>query len=319
MCTGEILVDVIPVRAGAYRDGSLLELHFGGAPANVAVGVARLGGRSGFIGAVGSDPLGDLLLGFLEEEAVYTGWVRRKNARTSLAFVMLREDGERSFFFYRAPWTVTADSLLSHDDVDWDAVERAKVLHFSGVALSQAPLSDTVREMVRYASKHGVAVSYDPNFRLDLWQGSLELARSRLTEVMEHVSLLTLGLDELTPVFGHADYLEAARSLLADYPSLDFVAIRLGQRGAFVASRGEGEALVEAFKVRAVDTTGAGDAWTAAFIQFKLIEDRGLEEAVTLANAVAGLKCTRKGAVTGIPRRSELKEFLASRGVDAEL
>jgi len=131
---------VIPVEPGPYSDGKLLEVHFGGAPANVVVAIARLGHRVGFIGAVGSDPFGEMLKAFLVNEGVDVRGVVVKKARTSLAFVLLREGGERDFFFYRLPWVETADTMLRPEDVDLNLVVEAHVLHVSGVATAFPPL-----------------------------------------------------------------------------------------------------------------------------------------------------------------------------------
>lgn len=315
-CIGELLVDMIPRSIGPYREGTCFEAHFGGAPANVAVGVAKLGVRSAFIGAVGKDPFGDMLLEFLKREGVYDGWVARKNARTSLAFVIAEPGGERSFFFYRPPWAMTADAMLEEGDVDWQALGRVRVVHVSGVALSQPPLRDTVLRVMKHARERGAHVSFDPNYRPDIWLGDLARARMMFREALAFTNTVMLGQDEMRPLLGKEDCEALAEELLSESSSLEYVAMRLGAQGAYVKSRKGEEELVEAFRVDVVDTTGAGDAWAAGFIVFKLVEGRELGEAVLLANAVAGLKCTRRGAVAGIPRRDELRRFLRARGLN---
>ena len=319
VCAGEILVDMIPREVGPYREGTILEVHFGGAPANVAIGVTRLGHRSAFVGSVGRDPFGDMLVEYLANEDVYTGWLVRKDARTSLAFVVAKPQGERDFFFYRPPWVATADAMLEERDVDWEAVRRVKVVHISGVALSQPPLRDTVLKLMEVAKDAGAHVSLDPNFRSDIWLGDLERARLEFRGALERSTVVMLGYDEMEPLLGTSDYREAAEKLFSVAPYLKYAAIRLGSRGAYVAAEGGEQVLVEAFKVPVVDTTGAGDAWAAGFIVFALLESRGLREAVLLSNAVAAVKCTRRGATTGMPKRSELRAFLEERGVSAEL
>ncbi|MEM1690255.1 MAG: sugar kinase [Thermofilaceae archaeon] len=319
VCAGEILVDLIPTEVGTYREGLTLEVHFGGAPANVAVGLSKLGVPTAFIGAVGDDAFGEMLIRYLSEEGVFTGWLSVKKARTSLAFVIARPEGEREFFFYRAPWVRTADCLLEDRDIDWEAVKAAKVLHVSGVALSQPPLSETVLRLMEVLKRQGAHVSLDPNFRSDIWLGEIDRAKREFLRAAEYATLITLGFDELLPLLGTEDYRRATSFILEQKPDLEHVAVRLGSRGAYVVSREGEEALVEAFKVHVVDTTGAGDAWTAGFITFRLIEGRDLREAVLLANAVAAMKCTRRGATTAMPRRFELKEFLNARGTGVEV
>jgi sugar/nucleoside kinase (ribokinase family) len=304
---GEILVDIIPVEPGSYVDGKLFEIHFGGAPANVAIGIARLGHRAGFIGAVGNDPFGEMLRSFLEMEGVDTKGVVVKKARTTLAFVILQKGGERDFFFYRLPWTETADTMLKPEDIDLSLVSKAKVLHISGVATAFPPLSEAVYIAMRHAFDNRLHVSFDPNYRGDIW-GSGRRALEAMDRFLKVTTLLTMGLDEVVNMFGSEDYRAVAENVMEMYRNIQYVAIRLGKRGAYVKSR-EKEVYVPAFEINAVDTTGAGDAWTAAFIVFYFLEKKDLETAVRLSNAFAALKCLRRGAVTGIPRRRELEEF----------
>lgn len=309
-CVGEILVDIIPIEIGEYRDGSLFEIHFGGAPANVAIGISRLGHRSAFVGAVGEDPFGRMLERFLAENGVDTRWVIRKKARTSLAFVVLCEGGERDFFFYREPWVKTADTLLDVDDIDIDSIAaNTKVLHVSGVATAYPPLSEAVYEVMRKAFSRGVFVSIDPNYRSDIW-GSGERALEAMDRYLKVSNMITMGGDELGNMFRSEDYRAVARALFRDYPQLEVVAIRLGSQGAFVAKRGGEEVYTPAFRVTPVDTTGAGDAWTAAFIVSHILEGKDLRFSTLFSNAVAALKCTRRGAVSAFPRRDEAEDFL---------
>jgi len=308
VCMGEILVDVIPLEVGVYRDGMALEVHFGGAPANVAIGIARLGHKSAFIGAVGEDPFGYMLKQFLEIEGVDTRWLVVKKARTSLAFVILREGGERDFFFYREPWTKTADTMLSPSDLDIDSVTKAKILHISGVATVYPPLSEAVYIAMEKAFEKGLHVSIDPNYRQDIW-GSSENALKTIDRYFKISTMITMGFDELENMFMSRDYKWVSEKLMEKYKNLEIVAIRLGSQGAYVKTR-KGETLQPAIKIKPIDTTGAGDAWTAAFIVFYLLEEIELSRAVMYSNIIAGLKCLRRGAVTAIPRRKEFEEQL---------
>ena len=308
VCMGEILVDVIPLEVGVYRDGMALEVHFGGAPANVAIGIARLGHKSAFIGAVGEDPFGYMLKQFLEIEGVDTRWLVVKKARTSLAFVILREGGERDFFFYREPWTKTADTMLSPSDLDIDSVTKAKILHISGVATVYPPLSEAVYIAMEKAFEKGLHVSIDPNYRQDIW-GSSENALKTMDKYFKISTMITMGFDELENMFMSRDYRWVSEKLMEKYKNLEIVAIRLGSQGAYVKTR-KGETLQPAIKIKPIDTTGAGDAWTAAFIVFYLLEEIELSRAVMYSNIIAGLKCLRRGAVTAIPRRKEFEEQL---------
>lgn len=305
---GELLVDVTILKPGPLNEGSLLEVHFGGAPANVAVGISRLGHKSGMVACVGNDIFGEFLVKTLEENGVDTGFVKRKNARTTLAFVVLYEKGERDFFFYRLPWASTADTMLELSDISLDEISKARVVHFSGFATSHGQTADTVMHMMKELNRAGVAISYDPTFRKDIWM-SLDKALEMHNECVKYTSFLSMGIDELKGLYGNVEPRSLAERLLSKHPNLEIVAIRLGSRGAYVKTRGE-EAEVPAYKINPVDTTGAGDAWTAGFIVFYLLENNELAEAVRYANAVAAIKCLARGAITALPHRKRVEEFI---------
>ncbi|MEM1842616.1 MAG: carbohydrate kinase [Desulfurococcaceae archaeon] len=308
-CMGEILVDIIPLEPGGYKDGAIFEVHFGGAPANVAVGIARLNHRSAFIGSIGDDPFGDMLKDFLVKNGVDTRWLVRKKARTSLAFVMLHENGERDFFFYREPWVKTADTMLKIDDIDLDDVLKTKVIHISGVATAYPSLNETIYEVMKEAYRSGVFVSIDPNYRADIW-GSGELALKTMNKYFRVSHMITMGKDELLNMFGIEDHKYLARMIFDQYPNIEIVALRLGALGAYVAKRNDEEIYVPAYKITPVDTTGAGDVWTATFIVMHILEGMKLEKSIKYANAAAAIKCTRRGAVTAFPRRDEIENFI---------
>lgn len=305
---GEILVDVIPVEVGVYRDGLRFEIHFGGAPANVAVGVSRLGHRAAFVGAVGDDPFGKMLRDFLEYEGVDVRWVVKKDMRTSLAFVILSEGGERDFFFYREPWVKTADTMLDVGDIDFERVLESRVVHVSGVATAYPPLSEAVYIVMKRAFDKGLVVSIDPNYRQDIW-GSGRRALEVMDRYIRVSTMVTMGLDEIENMYGSRDYRYVAKRVMERYPNIEIVAIRLGSMGSYVATRSE-EAYMPAYRIEPIDTTGAGDAWTATFIVYHILEGRDLTTAMRYANAAGALKCLKRGAVTAFPKRDELEEFI---------
>jgi Sugar kinases, ribokinase family len=304
---GEILVDMIFVeRVG---EGARIEVHFGGAPANLAVGVSRLAHRAGFIGAVGNDPFGEFLVKTLQVNGVDTDLVRVKKARTTLAIVIVDERGERKFFFYRKPWAETADTMLTPSDIALEKLKGSKVVHFSGFSTSYAPTSETVFSIAEYASSEGITVSYDPTYREDIWL-SVEDALRAYERSLSYANVVSLSMDEAEAIYGTSDYRRVAEKILAKHPNVSTVAVRLGGRGAYVRTREGREAFKEAFRVKVVDTTGAGDAWTAAFLVSHVLEGMDLEDSVTFANAVAAIVCTRYGAIAALPSRDEVEQFL---------
>lgn len=309
---GEILVDLIPRRPGPPRESSAYETHFGGAPANTALAASKLGHKSGFIGAVGNDPLGEFLTATLERWRVDTSMVAVKQARTTLAFVLASPGGGRSYFFYREPWARTADTLLEPRDVDAARIASATVLHYTGFSLSHPPLSSAVEQTVEAAAAGDTVISYDPTYRPDIWP-SFQAALEAHAWSLAHAAIATLNLEEASTFHGEERPAALAEKLLDKHPQLLAVAVRMGPRGAYAAERGGAAAYQPAPDVKVVDTTGAGDTWNAAFLTAYVLEEKPLEEALRYANAAASLKCTRMGAASS-PTRGEVERFLESLG-----
>ena len=176
ICLGELLIDFVPTVTGVNLiEAPAFIKAAGGAPGNVAVGLARLGVRSAFMGKVGDDPFGHFLANTLAEVGVDVSPLRfSAEARTALAFVSLRADGEREFMFYRHP---SADMLFTPREVDVDAIQHAKLLHFGSISLIGEPSRSATLYAVDAARAAGCLVSYDPNLRLPLWPDA-EAART---------------------------------------------------------------------------------------------------------------------------------------------
>jgi sugar/nucleoside kinase (ribokinase family) len=307
---GEILVDMIPSKQGHYRTVSHFEKCFGGAPFNFAVGVSRLGGKPGAICAVGDDQFGDFLVETLRANGVDTSQVKIKKARTTLAFVIRSSGGERAFFFYRKPWTETADTMLSPEDIDPAYISRGKILHCSGVILSHNPARKAALKAIEVAKRANLMVSFDPNLRLDLWKSKKKLL-DVYDEVMQQADILLMSKDEATLLFKRTDLEEISRIIFGKY-SPKYVAIKLGSEGCCVFSA-RGEKIQDpAFKVRVKDTTGAGDAWASGFEE-GIVEGKDLKSCVKIANATAALSVSGIGAISSIPSRDRVSEFLMEK------
>ncbi|MEH6874466.1 MAG: PfkB family carbohydrate kinase, partial [Candidatus Competibacter sp.] len=168
ICLGELLIDFVPTVTGTgLTDAPAFIKAPGGAPGNVAVGLARLGVQSAFMGKVGDDAFGHFLANTLAEAGVEVSPLRfSTEARTALAFVSLRADGEREFMFYRHP---SADMLFNPREVDVDTINRAKLLHFGSISLIGEPSRSATLYAVDTARVAGCLISYDPNLRLPLW------------------------------------------------------------------------------------------------------------------------------------------------------
>jgi len=315
---GEILIDFVGTEPGSYVDVPAFQKCFGGAPMNTIVGVARLGRKSGAITAVGEDPFGKFLIRELEKNGVDTSQVKvKKGMRTTITFVANEpETGERTFIFYRKPWvTGTADSSLLIEDIDLDYISNASILHVSGFSLSQNPSRKAIFSVVKHARSSGVKVSFDPTLRLDVWN-SIRTIRRVYGKMLRMSDIATFSREEASFVFGTHDPEKVARK--AFRYGVEIVGIKMGSEGAFLQRRTGEKSMLPAFKVRAVDTTGAGDGWNAGLL-VGLIKGWDLQACLSVANAVGAFVVTKHGAITALPYKHELKKFLKAHGMDIDL
>lgn len=301
---GELVVDFTQV--GTSPAGrALFERNPGGAPANVLAHASRLGLSTQFIGKVGADAAGSFLRSTLEDAGVGTdGLLTDAAASTTLAFVEVSpSDGERSFSFMRAPG---ADTLLRADEVGLDLLHRCRILHVGSLSLTSEPARSTTLFAVEEAGEFGALISYDPNYRADVWP-SRGVASDEIAGLLAAADLVKINREEVELVCGTvgvsiASEREAAETLLARGPRL--VAITLGAQGAYLATRGA-QARVAAVPCEVVDTTGAGDAFWGAALAW-LVRERGVQTAADLdalstedLAACGSYACTAAAACVG--------------------
>src|SRR5437588_3337056 len=269
ICLGEALIDFVADAHGvSLEDCPGFRKAAGGAPANVAVGVARLGQTAAFAGKVGDDPFGRFLERTLADNGVDTSPMRfDSEARTGLAFVSLLEGGERDFVFYRHP---SADMRLQPEDLPVELFDSAVVFHFGSISLITEPSRSATFAAARAARESGCIVSYDPNLRLPLWP-SAEMARAEMLAAMPLADVVKISDEEASFLTGEAPA-ATARQLLAGRASIVCVTYGAGGSELFFAG---GSTRVPGFQVPAVDTTGAGDGFVAALLVW-LVERRSL-------------------------------------------
>jgi len=316
VCFGEALVDLLarpPPTAGAPRQ--FVE-YAGGAPANVAVAVARLGGDARFVGMLGADMFGDMLAAQLRDAGVDIRHVRcTAAAKTALAFVSLDARGERSFSFYRPP---AADLLFAEGDFAPGAFDDAAVFHVCSNSLTEAGIAAATLAGMRRARAAGAVLSVDLNLRTSLWSDAVD------------------PLPRLWPMLDEADLVKLCRSeldFLARTDSADAVLRRLLQARAQCVLVTDGAAPIRwhtrtrqgvapTFAVEAIDTTAAGDAFVGAWLQ--ALVEQGLEagsvatffasaalaEPLRLAAAAGALATTRHGAFAAMPTRTAVEQLL---------
>ncbi|KAM5572142.1 putative fructokinase-1 [Rosa sericea] len=305
---GEMLIDFVPTVSGvSLAEAPAFLKAPGGAPANVAIAVARLGGNSSFVGKLGDDEFGHMLAGILKENGVSgQGILFDQNARTALAFVTLRADGEREFMFYRNP---SADMLLKPEELDLELIRSAKVFHYGSISLIVEPCRSAHLKAMEVAKDAGALLSYDPNLRLPLWP-SPEEAREQIMSIWEKAEVIKVSDVELEFLTGNPN-IDDDSAMTLWHPNLKLLLVTLGEKGCRYYTKNF-RGCVEAFHVTAVDTTGAGDSFVGALLA-KIVDDQSvlddeqrLREVLKFANACGAITTTKKGAIPALPTESEV-------------
>jgi len=309
---GELLIDFTP--AGLSSDKCFLfEQNPGGAPANVLGVLAKLNMKTEFIGKVGKDQFGYFLKGVLENIRVGTkNLIFSDEANTTLAFVHLDENGDRKFSFYRNPG---ADMLLREEEINFSIIENARVFHFGSVSMTHELSRNATLKAVEYAKEKKVLISYDPNYRPLLWKTADE-AKKYMEKGLAYADVLKVSEEELQLLTGMTAIEEAAGYLEKKY-SIPLIVVTLGERGSYFRKSGY-EAYIPSYKVKAVDTTGAGDGFLGGLLyqilasgkDFCDIEGMEFEKMLKFANAVGAFITTKRGAIPAIPELKEIEEFI---------
>lgn len=311
MSLGEILIDF--TSQGVNGQGQrIFAQNAGGAPANVAAAVAKLGGRAAFVGKAGNDMHGRFLKSTLENNGVNcSSLILDNNYFTTLAFVDLKADGEREFSFARKHG---ADKMLTKEDIPLDLIKNSKVFHFGSVSLTDEPSRSATLYAAEKARNAGVTVAYDPNYRASLWENE-EKATEEMRKASRLADLIKISDEETELLTGESDCEKAAEKLTENGAKI--AVVTLGKDGAYVRTK-DGGKFVKGFAVNAVDCTGAGDAfWGGFLLKFcqsgKKSENITLDEAVDFAlfgNAVASICVERCGAIPSLPTLKDVENRL---------
>ncbi len=296
---GETMALMTSVGFGPLQHERTMTLGVGGSESNVAIGLSRLGVETTWIGKVGADSLGDLVLREISAEGIRVIGVRDPEAPTSLMIKERRTTMDTHVWYYRHD---NAGGRLKSTEFNPDLIHDAELLHVTGIspALSEG-MAATVLEAIRVAKDAGVAVSFDLNFRGKLW--SRDQARESYLHIIPQANIVFAGDDEAAIAVGAADSpLELAHRLVA--LGADQAIIKLGVRGAVALVDGQ-EYAREAVKVSAVDTVGAGDAFVAGYLAEYLL-GADVETRLTTAVTTGAYACLFPGDWEGAPRRHEL-------------
>jgi fructokinase len=313
LCVGELLIDFICSDVNVdLTNGINFIKKAGGAPANVAAAIAKLGGEALFAGKVGADPFGRFLKETLDEVQVDTSMlILDSKSSTTLAFVSLKSDGERDFVFNRG-----ADELLNYNELDENKIFDSKIIHFgSATAHLGGTLKETYLKVMDEARDKEIFISFDPNYRVDLWKGRLGEFIQVSRQCLKYADLVKVSDEEVKIISGKED-IEAGVKVFHDLGA-KVVAVTLGKEGTLI-SNGTEVATVGSIKIQSIDSTGAGDAFVGAFLYqiAKLEEPKNLvnnfeklKEITAFANKVGAIVCTKLGAIAALPTIEEVDKF----------
>jgi sugar/nucleoside kinase (ribokinase family) len=305
---GEALIDLFADKGVPLRSAEALHVAPGGAPANVAVALARLGAEVAFIGKVGADAFGERLTGLLAAEGVdTTHLLADQQAPTMLAVVAAPSPSEQDFVLYAG-----ASALLTPSELPEATLASADAFSYGSVTLSTGS-RDAALQAAHRVREAGGQVIFDVNLRPSLWE-SLDLARLQIENALATATVLKLNEAELAFLTGSSDPVQGARALLEAGPEL--CCVSLGVDGAAFATKAV-SGHIPTFPVEVEDTTGSGDAFLAG-LAYQLLSqeaevrltEANLRRAVTFANACGALAATRLGAMSALPTRDEVDDLV---------
>lgn len=307
---GEVLIDFAP--EGNNENGfPTFVANPGGAPSNVLVALSRLDKQTSFLGAVGKDQFGNMLENILRHNGVDTSGIVYSDTHTTLAFVHIDEDGDRSFSFCRNPG---ADMMLSKNDVKTDLISQSRIFHVGSISMTNEPSREATQLALEVAKNNRVVISFDPNLRESLWS-SLDEAKEQITETLLFADIVKVSEEELEFLTNTRNIKIGAKQLYDNY-NISVLFITVGNKGSYIYCNG---ILVHdsGFKVNVVDTTGCGDAFFAGVL-CKLLENNLLineiqeikmKEILQFGNAMGAYVAQFKGGIPSLPTLQEIEKF----------
>lgn len=305
---GELLIDFAPISTNDIGY-PVLSANPGGAPANFLAALSKYGVSTAFIGKVGNDAFGNMLKSTLTEAGISTeGLLLDDDAFTTLAFVTLDKSGDRSFAFARKPG---ADTRLRPEEISYSVIDRAEVLHFGTLSLTDEPARSATKAAVRYAKHSGKMISFDPNLRPPLWC-DLKDAKDAMLWGLSQADIVKISIDEVEFLW-QCDAEAAADKLLNEFGA-KLVFVTLGAEGCYYLNRNGGGKAAYSRPLKVIDTTGAGDIFGGSAMSriLKLkkppeeLSPKELFDIATFACAAAGLSTQRHGGISSLVSEQEV-------------
>lgn len=309
---GELLIDFTQY-GSSENEMRLFEQNPGGAVANVLAAAAKFGSSTAFIGKVGRDMHGAFLRSTLQSAGIdVNGLIEDPEVFTTLAFVELSPDGERSFSFARKPG---ADTMLRQEEVDLSILENTAIFHVGSLSLTDEPARSATLFAIQKAKQTGALISYDPNYRASLWENEA-IATEQMRSLIPFADLMKISDEEIGLVTGCTTPQEAAMYL--NQQGVKIAAVSLGAEGVCIGVDGQ-TFTVPGFPVEAIDTTGAGDSFWGGFlhsllragITLSLPDTETVQKCAQWGCATAALCITKRGAIPAMPSAQAVEALIA--------
>ena len=305
---GELLID-FAARDTDAAGYPTMKANPGGAPGNFLAALSKYGLRTAFLGKVGTDAFGGLLINTLKEAGIETKGIRQDSSVfTTLAFVTFDAGGDRSFSF-------------DTEELDLELIDQAKVFHFGTLSLTDEPVRAATKRAVEYARKKGGWITFDPNLRLPLWNTPDE-AREQILWGLSQADVVKISDEEAEFLWGITDEEKAAEKLQKEF-GVKLSMVTMGPRGAYLSNE-KAAARAACPRVMPVDTTGAGDIFGGSAVAWLLksgkapeeLDEKELAAMGAFASTAASLSTEMPGGIPSIPsEEAVLKKLRGSEAV----
>lgn len=308
---GELLIDFTEC-GDSVQGNSLFEANPGGAPCNLLAMLTKLGNKTAFIGKVGEDQFGRMLIAKVSELGIDTTCLYKdREVPTTLAFVHTLSNGDRDFSFYRNPG---ADVMLTEVDIPEELLKRSRIFHFGTLSMTHEGNRKATQKAVRIAKENGCLLSFDPNLREPLWK-SPAAAKEQMEYGLQHCDILKISDNEIQWITGIEDYDKGIANLRADY-NIPLILLTMGREGSRAYYKGLRVEVKSFQQDKTIETTGAGDTFGGCVLHHILEWGLGnltvskLQKMLTFANAGAAIITTRKGALSVMPSEEEIDNLI---------
>lgn len=308
---GELLIDFASLSAD--EEGyPTMAAHPGGAPANYLAALSTYGMKTAFLGKVGTDVFGELIIGTMKRAGIETkGIIQDDSVFTTLAFVTFDDHGERTFSFARKPG---ADTCLREEELMLSMIDQTKMFHFGTLSLTGEPVRSTTQKAVAYARNKGKQITFDPNLRLSLWNDPEE-AKKQMLWGLAQADVVKISDEEIDFLWNCSER-DGTAKIFETY-GVGLVMTTLGSKGCRLWNQ-HGSVIVPAPVVKAVDTTGAGDIFGGSAVSRILNLNRAPEdltaeemyEIAVFATTAASLSTQKQGGIPSIPKEKEVLDFI---------